>query len=249
MEKVEEKINFLIEKKLGDSHRLNELLKRVKSGKQIYNSDTCYLERLSAAFTPETKKPLTEKLTNSKTPISGSEDIPILNKKPTTNRNIPDVRYSYAITYNTNYRDEIKIHANTCHHVQRASQSGPVKWTYAKSLKDAITLAGRLYPKYGSWKYPRCCLYHGDSYFECKNCNRYSEGNDNTQKLHSTRWRITGVFLAIIPFLVIFTNIQPRLTGLNILLIIIGLVLLAIENGLAPKVCRNCLSKNWGHGG
>lgn len=252
MKNLGKKINFLIENNLGDSNRLNELLDRIKSGKQLYNSDINYVEKLSPTSELKIEKSKSikkQKLTNSKPPVSDSTPIPILNNKQTTSRNIPDTCKPYAITYNTSYRDEVKIHANTCHHTQNASQSGSTKWTYANSLKDAVSVARKLYPKYGNWKFPRCCLYTGASYFQCKDCKRYSEGYDNTEKLHSRRWRLTGIFFVIIPFLVILTGIQPHLKGLNILLMFIGMILLGVENSRAPKVCRNCLSKDWGYWG
>lgn len=243
METIIKKINFLIKNKLGNSMRLEELLERINSGKKLYNSDIKYVERL---YPNDNNSEIEEDKTKSETP----ESLSIKNsepKKKLTLRNLPDKYSTYAISYNISYRDEVKIHANTCHHVQRASQTGSVKWTYAKNLKSAISMARKMYPKYGNWKYPRCCLYNGDSYFECKNCDRYSEGYDNTEKLHSKKWRLSGIFLIIFPLLFTLTNIQPRLTGLNILLMIIGIIVIAVENSQAPKVCSNCQSKDWGY--
>ncbi len=158
-----------------------------------------------------------------------------------------DVGRSYGISYNLYQRDEVKIHKGSCHHVQRASQAGSVKWMSARSLKDAIAITDNLYPKYGNWKCPRCCMYNGATYFECNNCKRYSEGGNNTEKLHSKKGRITAILFVIIPILLLLTGIQPRLAGLNILLILIGIIILAIENKIAPVVCMNCLSRNCGN--
>jgi len=242
MKTLEEKINFLIESDLGESSRLNELLARIKSGKQIYNSDLNYVEQLF----PTSKVNSEIDKSSTKLEISNNPSKTKSKKKvPSPLRNIRDIGRPYGISYNVYQRDEVKIHKGSCHHVQGASQQGSVKWMSTKSLKEAILVTRQLYPKYGDWKCPRCCLYNGASYFECRNCKRYSEGYDNTEKLHSKSWRIAPIILLIIPILIIFTGIQPRLNGLSILLILIGIIILIIENRLAPLVCCNCLSKDW----
>lgn len=241
MEDLEKKINYLIKNNLGDWSRLNELLLRVKSDKPIYNSDLKYVEKYLPS--PLHKLKVNETLVKSETSnISSKPNSKKNNSVPL--RNIRDIGHPYGISYNIYQRDEVKIHKGTCSKYQNASQQGAVKWEFANSLKEALSITGQLYSKYGDWKCPRCCLYNGASYFECVNCKRYSEGYDNTEKLHSKSWRITSIVLLIIPFLFILSGIQHRLNGLNILLVLIGIILLLIENYRAPQVCRNCLSKN-----
>lgn len=240
METIIKKINFLIENKLGNSMRLEELLERINSGKKLYNSDIKYVERL---YPDNNNSKIEEIQTKSETDVS----TPIKKSQPKNNslRNIPNNSKHYGITYNIYNRDEVKIHKSSCSKYERSSQIGSVKWLFVNSLKDAKSTVETLYPKYGDWKCPRCCLYNGAMYFECNNCKRYSEDFNNKKKLHSKRWRVSAIILLVLPILIILSGVQPRLTGLNLLLIIIGFVILAIENYRAPLVCRNCLSKNW----
>lgn len=254
MEVLEKKIKFLIESKLGDSNRLKELLERVKSGKQLYNSDITYIERLSAIETEIEK--LNPKLTNSKLQIPDSKSIPISNNKPTITQNILNVNWPYAVSYNTSHSDEVKIHAGKCAHVARASQIGPTKWIFVENLKEALSTANQIYSKYGSWRFPRCCLYRGATFFECKNCSRYSDGPGNTKKKHTPPICILAVCMIFLPSILfhftffgnpfgVETNFVLPIFFINIILFFIGILVLIIENATAKRVCKNCNSINW----
>lgn len=240
MDLLEEKIKSLLDNNIGDYIRLYEMLDRHKSGKTLYNSDVDYIEKLSPT-TSESKveeKPINlEELRKSQPKLKSNNDT-------ITTRKLPDVFCSYAISYNTRYINEVKIHSNTCHHVQRASQTGSVKWTYAKSLKEALQITKKLYPEYGDGKFPRCCLYNGASYFECDNCKRYSDSYPNTHKHHSAKVRVVGILLIVMAVLVAISGIMPTF-GLQLLSLIAGIIVLAVENHIAPIVCSNCLSKKY----
>lgn len=239
MNLIEEKIISLIENKHGDSVRLNELLERVRSKKKIYDSDINYIEKLS----PTTK---TLPLDSSRgiPPISPNKTDPPISSNTTT-KNIRSVNCGFGITYNIRYRDEVKIHANYCHNYSRASQAGPTKWKFASNLKESVSIAQKLSSNYGPWKFPKCCGNHNKTYFECNNCQRYSDHSNNTHKIHSTKIRIISICLLVFPILFMLTRLEPRLNGLGILLVLIGIILLVIENIIAPEVCNNCESKNF----
>lgn len=236
----EEEIKSLLFANKGDAIRLEEMLSRVLSGKQLYRSDTSYLMSLSDTSSGQTSESKEKKKSNKEKGSINKTESKIVN------RGITSQYRTFAISFNKYSGHEVKIHARSCHHVARATQEGSVKWTTANSLLDAINTARKLATQYGqTWKYPRCCLYYGNSFFTCDDCKRYSDYGDNTYKKHVNSVRVIGTLLLLPILLGIFIGSVFTSLGFLALLFVIGIIILGIENAIAKQVCKNCDSQNW----
>lgn len=145
MDLLEQKIVSLIDNNMGDSQRLNEMLDRHRSGKELYNSDIDYLERLS----PTTITPKIEEKPINLDELRKSQPKPKYKK----------YTIKFAVSYSQSRRGSAKLHKGNCHNTLRSSQEGDIKWNYYYSYseaKHALELIGSKQP-YGS-KNAGCCM-------------------------------------------------------------------------------------------
>jgi len=145
MDLLEQKIVSLIDNNMGDSQRLNEMLCRYRSGKELYNSDIDYIEKLS----PTTNISKVEEKPINLDELRKSQPKPKYKVKPT----------KFAVSYSNSRRGSAKIHRASCHNVYRSSQEGDIKWVYFDNYPDANNTAQRMgmQQPYG-WKYAGCCM-------------------------------------------------------------------------------------------
>lgn len=139
------KIVSLIDNKIGDCQRLNEMLHRSRSGKPLYNSDIDYIEKI---FPTTTISEVEENPINLDE-LRKSKPKPKYKVKPT----------KFAVSYSNSRRGSAKIHRANCHNVYRSSQEGDIKWIYFDNYSDANDTAQRIGMRqpYG-WKYAGCCM-------------------------------------------------------------------------------------------
>lgn len=125
---------------MGDINRLNDMLKRVKSGKELYHSDINYIEKLSPTIKPDTEP---EKPINLEE-LRKSQPKPKYKKRS----------IKFGVSHSQSHRTEAKIHKASCRYVQNSSQSGDIKWDYCYDFNSAKDLASG----YGTNRYPCCCM-------------------------------------------------------------------------------------------
>jgi len=121
------------------------MLLRYRSGKELYNSDINYIERLSPTTIPPKVK---EKPINL-------DELRESQSKPKYKK----YTIKFAVSYSQSRRGSAKLHKGNCHNTLRSSQEGDIKWTYYSSYseaKHALELIGSKQP-YGS-KNAGCCM-------------------------------------------------------------------------------------------
>lgn len=151
-----DKIQQLINTGIGDKSRLEHIISTIKNGKSLYNSDQNYLNNLLKKQEEKIGYSEPKKEIEDKSPVKFNENTS--EYKPQKQPKPQKLGPLYGITYNTP-DGSVKIHHNSCWHVQRASQRSSTKWYFvhgyqeAKSQAEMISRRERAY-----WKNAQCCL-------------------------------------------------------------------------------------------
>lgn len=162
---AKQKIHDLLNEGKGEKFRLEVMLRRIESGKELYTSDQIYLRKFVSERDEKQIKADEELIRLRK---KRDELLKELDEKPI---NLEKLRKSqakskpkskpikFAVSYSNSKRGSAKIHRGGCHNVLRSSQEGDIKWNYYTtypSAKHTAQYMGRQQP-YG-WKHAGCCM-------------------------------------------------------------------------------------------
>lgn len=112
----------------------------------------------------------------------------------------------FGISYNTRYRNEVKIHDGSCRFTRNSSQAGEVKWKYGEDLGKSVLIANDLCSDRNRWRYAQCCMRNESYVYKCRQCNKLTKGKRQVKKIGFLILSLIG----ILPYFGIY--------GINLLL-------------------------------